>query len=137
MTFCFLIHVGSENQLTSQSFVLEFYRSEVLKESVRGHRILGIIGAILLCPCLYHGNFISVLPTLIIFWWYCPLRIILPIDPGDSFLFWLFGSKCRRTLLFFDPPIGVTNQHSHKHHIQCLRLSTSNFHFQLWKVYLV
>lgn len=40
MTFCFLIYI--RNQLTSQSFVLEVYRSEVLKERARGHRILVI-----------------------------------------------------------------------------------------------
>lgn len=67
MTFCFLIHVRSENRLTSQSYLLEFCSSEVLKERAKVHRILGIIGAILSCPCLYHGNFMSVLPTLIIF----------------------------------------------------------------------
>lgn len=65
MILCFLIHMGSEYQLTSQSFVLEFVVLKSLqKQRPRGHRILEIIWVILLCSWLCDGNFIFVLPNV-------------------------------------------------------------------------
>lgn len=58
MILCFLIRMGSKNQLTSQTLILEFSTPEVHKDRPRSHRILEIIWTILLCLRLYFGKFI-------------------------------------------------------------------------------